>query len=59
MAKSLHELKVDKLRTKNKNIITDMDYVLRDKEDEKARGNPNTVYMNVVDDTKAKPRAKA
>ena len=53
--KSLYELKMDEKKKKNSNMVTDSDYYLRDKSDEKDA-------LNVIDMTpvaKAKPRAKA
>jgi len=42
---SLYELKQDKFKQKNKNVITDADYFLRDKAQEAQEGNPNTIDM--------------
>lgn len=46
MAKSLHELKEEKTK-KDSNIITDSDYFLRDKEEERKNGKAlkNTIDM--------------
>lgn len=44
-AKSHYELKQEALKKKNANVITDADYFLRDKEEEKAKGSPNTINM--------------
>lgn len=55
--KSLHEQKVEERKKKNKNIITDMDYFFRDKEDEKKKGYPNTINMT-PDEVKVAPRQK-
>lgn len=43
--KSLYELKHEAFKKKNGNTITDADYFLRDKEEEKAKGYPNTIDM--------------
>lgn len=43
--KSLYELKLEAKKQKNENIITDMDYVLRDKKAEAKDGNPNTINL--------------
>jgi len=43
--KSLYELKQDQFKQKNKNVITDADYFLRDKKQEALEGNPNTIDM--------------
>lgn len=43
--KSLYELKQETIKKKNPNTITDADYFLRDKEDEKKAGYPNTIDM--------------
>ena len=43
--KSLYELKQEGLKKKNPHTITDSDYFLRDKEEEKAKGYPNTIDM--------------
>lgn len=42
---SLYELKQEKFKQKNKNVITDADYFLRDKAQEAKEGNPNTIDM--------------
>ena len=42
---SLYELKQEKFKQKNKNVITDADYFLRDKAQEAQEGNPNTIDM--------------
>ena len=54
MSKSLYEVKLEKKKAKNENIISDMDYVLRDKKEEKKKGNPNTICLN----SSSKPTAK-
>jgi hypothetical protein len=41
MAKSLYEIKLEEKKRKNKNIITDMDYFLRDKKVEKGKNTFN------------------
>lgn len=55
MAKSHYELKQDKLRAKNKNVITDADYVMRD------IGTEEDTAKNIIDITpeeyKVKPKA--
>ena len=45
MAKTLYEAKLEKVKKKNNNIITDMDYVFRDKAKEAEKGYPNTLDM--------------
>lgn len=54
--KSLHELKLEERKKKNKNIITDMDYFFRDK-DSKADA-ANTIWMSPKP-SKEEPKAKA
>jgi hypothetical protein len=51
--KSLYEAKIEERQKKNKNIITDMDYYFRDKEEEAKNG-----YKNTVDMTPPAPVAK-
>jgi len=57
MPKSHYELKQDKLRAKNKNVITDADYVMRD------IGSEEDTAKNIIDITpeeyKVKPKARA
>ena len=43
--KSLYEAKIEERQKKNKNIITDMDYYFRDKEEEAKNGYQNTIDM--------------
>lgn len=43
--KSLYELKQEQFKKKNKNVITDADYFLRDKKKEALEGSPNTIDM--------------
>lgn len=43
--KSLYEVKMDGVKKKNPNTITDSDYFLRDKEEEAKKGYPNTINM--------------
>jgi hypothetical protein len=55
--KSLYEAKIEERQKKNKNIITDMDYYFRDKEEEAKNGYQNTIDMTppeVVKEVKSK-----
>lgn len=51
MAKSHYELKQDQLKKKNKNIITDADYVMRD------IGTEEDTAKNIIDITPAEFKA--
>jgi len=55
--KSLYELKQEGLKKKNPNTITDADYFLRDKSEEKAKGYPNSIDMTPA--PKAEPKKTA